>query len=120
MSIVNKKVKHLTSCKFIRTERQVQWNFLDTNRRKAYIKFEIKNKLCKSIIKNNKTTLSIRTLAAFKQSHLPRISSITKVVNRCVRTGRQFSVIHKTQLSRFPFRFQSYDGALPGVRRNSW
>lgn len=104
----------------MRSERQVQWNFLDMHRRKAYVKFELKNRLFKSILKNKKINLSNRYVAAFRRSHLPRLSSITKLVNRCTITGRQFSILKKTQLSRFTFRTQSYDGILPGVRRNSW
>lgn len=90
------------------------------HRRKLYIKFELKNKLFKSIIKNKTVPLSHRYLASFKRSTLPRSSSVTKIVNRCVQSGRQYSIIHKVQLSRFPFRFQSYNGTLPGVRRHSW
>lgn len=104
----------------MRSERQVQWNFLDMHRRKAYVKFELKNRLFKSILKNKKINLSNKCAASFRRSHLPRVASITKIVNRCTMTGRQYSIVNKTQLSRFPFRTQSYDGILPGVRRHSW
>lgn len=104
----------------MRSERQIQWNFLDMHRRKSFVKFELKNKLFKSILKNKKVNLSNRCVAAFRRSHLPRLSSVTKIVNRCTQSGRQYSVVHKTQLSRFPFRVQAYNGVLPGVRRHSW
>jgi ribosomal protein S14 len=88
------------------------------HRRKLYIKFELKNKLFHSILKNQQTTLSNRYLVSLYRSSLPK-SSVTKIVNRCVRTGRSYNVLKKVQLSRFPFRFESYNGTLPGVRRHS-
>ncbi len=102
------------------TAREQQWNLLDLHRRKFYIKFEIKHRLYKSIINNRHTPLSHRYLASFRKSTLPRNASITKMVNRCTETGRQYSIIHKARLSRFPFRFQAYSGSLPGLRRDSW
>jgi ribosomal protein S14 len=99
--------------------REQQWNMLDNHRRKFYVKFEVKHKLCKSIMKNKQLPLSYRYLASLHRSSLPRIASVTKQVNRCVQTGRQYNILKKVQMSRFPFRFQSYNGTLPGVRRDS-
>lgn len=99
--------------------REEQWKLLDNHRRKLYVKFELKNKLFKSIIKNHTIPLSHRYLASFHKSNLPRSSSIVKQCNRCVQTGRSYSVLRKTQSSRFHFRFESYKGLLPGVRRHS-
>jgi ribosomal protein S14 len=89
------------------------------HRRKIYVKYELKNKLFKSILKNRTVPLANRYAASYRRSTLPRKSSITKLVNRCIQTGRQYTVIHKVRLSRFPFRVQSYNGVLPGVRRHS-
>jgi len=99
--------------------REEQWKLLDNHRRKLYVKFELKRKLFKSIIKNQTLPLSYRYLATFYKSNLPRSSSVIKQCNRCVHTGRSYSVLKKTQSSRFYFRFESYKGLLPGVRRHS-
>ena len=100
--------------------RQHQWKILDHTRRRAHIKFEIKNKALQSLLKSSALSLSQRHLAAYRKSTLPRASSITRVVNRCTQTGRKYSVIRRFQLSRFAFRSNSYEGFLPGVRRHSW
>jgi len=100
--------------------RQMQWNLLDVHRRKAYVKYELKNRLFKSILKNRTVPVGNRYAASYRRSTLPRKASITKVVNRCIQSGRQYTIIHKTRLARFPFRLQSYNGILPGVRRHSW
>lgn len=100
--------------------RQMQWNLLDINRRKAHVKYELKNKLFNSILKNKTVPFANRYAALYRRSTLPRKSSITKMVNRCIQSGRQYSIIHKVRLSRFQFRVQAYNGVLPGVRRDSW
>jgi len=92
---------------------------LDIVRRKAFVNFYLKHTMYRSILKNNRVPLAQRHVASFQQSTLPRNSSITKVVNRCTVSGRQYSIIQKPQLSRFVFRFESYKGHLPGVRRHS-
>lgn len=100
--------------------REEQWKLLDNYRRKMYVKYEMKNKLFKSIIRNKSLPISYRYYATFQKSLVPKSSSIVKQVNRCVQSGRQWNILKKVKLSRFVFRFQSYDGILPGVRRSSW
>ena len=65
------------------------------------------------------TPLSNRYLAMYRRTSLPRNSSVTRIVNRCIYTGRKYSTLRKYQMSRFAMRFQSYSGVLPGVRRHS-
>ena len=100
--------------------RQHQWKVLDNIRRRNYIKFEIKSQLIRSLKKTSDLQLTQKCLLIYKQSSIPRASSITRVVNRCVNTGRKYSTLRKFKLSRFSFRTNSYEGLLPGVRRNSW
>lgn len=80
---------------------------------------ELKKQLYKGVIANKYAPLTYRYLARLRLSALPRSSSISKIVNRCIRSGRAHMVVNRAQLSRFPFRFESYDGTLPGVRRHS-
>ena len=100
--------------------RQMQWNLLDMHRRKIHVKYELKNRLFKSILKNRSVPIANQYAASYRRSTLPRNSSGTKLVNRCIQTGRQYTIIHKVRLARFPFRVQAYNGVLPGVRRHSW
>jgi ribosomal protein S14 len=55
----------------------------------------------------------------FCYSLTPFNSSKSRLRNRCVRSGRQYNVLRKTQTCRFVFRFESYEGLLPGVSRSS-
>jgi len=84
-----------------------------------YVKYEIKSKLLRSILRNKNIPQAYRYFALFQKSLLPKSSSVVKQTNRCVQSGRQWNVLRKTKLSRFVFRFRSYEGLLPGVRRSS-
>lgn len=84
-----------------------------------YIKFELKNFLLKSSLKTPYVIPLHANLAVYRKSSIPRSSSITRIVNRCIYTGRKYSTIKKFQLSRFAIRFNSYEGLLPGLRRHS-
>ena len=92
---------------------------LDHIRRRNHIKFELKNRLIRSILKTPSLTFAQRHLAIYAKSSIPRSSSITRISNRCVYTGRKFSVLRKFQMSRFALRDKAYDGYLPGLRRHS-
>lgn len=84
-----------------------------------YIKFEVKTKLLKTIIKTKHILNLFKYLALYKRSNIPRSSTISRIVNRCLYTGRKYSTIKHFQLSRFSIRFNTNDGYLPGVRRHS-
>lgn len=100
--------------------RQHHWKILDQIRRKNYIKFEVKRKLLQSASGTNSLSVATRYLACYKKSSIPRSSSLTRVVNRCVYTGRKYSTLHKFQMSRFVLRVKAYEGLIPGLRRSSW
>ncbi|MCB9547622.1 MAG: 30S ribosomal protein S14 [Myxococcales bacterium] len=51
---------------------------------------------------------------------LPRNSSATRVVNRCVLTGRPRAYYRKFGLSRIALRDEALKGNLPGVVKASW
>ena len=53
-------------------------------------------------------------------SMLPRNASPTRVVNRCMVTGRRHGFIRRFQLSRITFREMASAGQLPGVTKSSW
>ncbi len=53
-------------------------------------------------------------------SQLPRNASPTRVVNRCLITGRRRSYLRRFKLSRITFRELASSGLIPGVTKSSW
>ena len=51
---------------------------------------------------------------------LPRDASPTRVVNRCVATGRRRGYLRRFKLSRIAFRELASAGMIPGVTKSSW
>jgi small subunit ribosomal protein S14 len=100
--------------------REDQWKNLDIFRRKLFLKNEIKKLILNSIIENTSIPRTYRYFALFNKSKLIRSSSKTQHQNRCVKTGRIWSVTKHARYSRFFFRTESYKGNLPGFRRASW
>lgn len=68
--------------------RQEQLKLLDNLRRKTFIKYEIKKKILRSIIKNTSLQNIYRYYAYFNFIKICRYSLITKQKNRCTVTGR--------------------------------
>jgi ribosomal protein S14 len=63
----------------------------------------------------------VRTLhAGLRGCELARDSSLTRVRNRCVLSGRSGSVLSVFRLSRIRFRELALLGKLPGVKKASW
>jgi small subunit ribosomal protein S14 len=68
-----------------------------------------------------RTELGVRTLyAGLRGCELSRDSSLTRVRNRCVLSGRGGSVLSVFRLSRIRFRELALLGKLPGVKKASW
>ena len=55
-----------------------------------------------------------------KLSNLPKDSSITRIRNRCVKTGRPRGNLKDFKLSRIAFRELALSGNLPGVNKSSF
>ena len=53
-------------------------------------------------------------------SQLPRDASPTRVVNRCLLSGRRRAFIRRFKLSRIAFRELASNGMIPGVTKSSW
>lgn len=51
---------------------------------------------------------------------LPRDASPTRLVNRCLVTGRRRAFIRRFKLSRITFRELASRGMIPGVTKSSW
>ena len=53
-------------------------------------------------------------------SKLPRNASPTRVINRCVMSGRRRAFLRKFGVSRMTFREAALNGLIPGVTKASW
>lgn len=53
-------------------------------------------------------------------SELPRDSSPTRLVNRCLLSGRRRAFMRRFKLSRIAFRELALNGMIPGVTKSSW
>lgn len=51
---------------------------------------------------------------------LPRNASPTRLVNRCLVSGRRRAFIRRFKLSRIAFRELANAGMIPGVTKSSW
>ncbi len=61
-----------------------------------------------------------RLTARKKLQDLPRETTMTRVRNRCVLTGRPRGNYRKFGLCRNAFRKMALEGRLPGVTKASW
>lgn len=92
----------------------------DNKRRQLVQKHELQRILYKSISQNNQLDISIRRQALIQLNLLPRNSSLARIRNRCIYTGRSRSVYRKFKISRLCFRESAAKGYLPGVFKASW
>lgn len=53
-------------------------------------------------------------------SLLPRNASPSRLVNRCVQSGRRRAFMRRFHLSRISFRELASSGMIPGVTKSSW
>ena len=74
----------------------------------------------KKIIMNKKLGLEERFKAQQKLSKLPRNSAKTRVMNRCLITGRPHGVYRKLKISRIALRKLGLEGKIPGMVKSSW
>ena len=95
-------------------------NIRDHARRLIMAKYEIKRTQYKAIWQDINLPNSIRYSSFFKLSQINRNSSLTRIRNRCVITGRARSVYNKMRISRIVFRELAAKGAIMGVSKSSW
>lgn len=53
-------------------------------------------------------------------SQLPRDASPTRLVNRCLVSGRRRAFMRRFKVSRLTFRELATSGLIPGVTKSSW
>ena len=96
------------------------WINIDKYKRNMFLKSELKKLILKSIRKSKGTSYLRRYQASYYLGNLPRISSKVVLSNRCVVSGRVWSVNRKTRYSRFFFRTETGNSNIPGCKRASW
>lgn len=84
----------------------------DNLNRKTFHKIELKNFVRESVLKNKKLYTSIRWSLNSKKITFIK----TKIVNRCIITGRKKGILSKFKLSRLAFLRKGLENTLPGIR----
>jgi small subunit ribosomal protein S14 len=92
----------------------------DQKKRNLFAKYEVKRLVLKSIIRENTLSKNIKFHSVNELNKLPKNSSLSKIKNRCVLTGRAKGNYSKFKISRISFRELALKGLLPGVTKSSW
>jgi ribosomal protein S14 len=95
-------------------------NNRDYKRRLLMATNELKRLQYKAISQDRNLTPKVRLHAALCLNKLNRNSTLTRIKNRCVITGRARSVYSKYKMSRIIFRELASKGDLTGVIKSSW
>ena len=93
---------------------------LDNIKRNLFKKYEFKRTFLKTCASNLYINNSIRWFLLTKLNNIPRNSSITRIRNRCVLTGRSRAIIRKFKISRLMFKELAGNGKLSGVQKSIW
>jgi ribosomal protein S14 len=92
----------------------------DKKRRFLFSKYELKRLELASLSRDLSLSKEIRYKFLQELNKLPRNSSLVRVKNRCILTGRGHSVLRFCSLSRLKFRELASQGFLMGVTKSSW
>ena len=89
-------------------------------RRRMAKKFESRRNRLKEIIADKDKPAEDRFMATLKLAELPRNSSVTRIRNRCLVTGRPRGYYRKLKMSRIALRQLGSEGKIPGLVKSSW
>ena len=92
----------------------------DKKKRSTYTQCEDELRQLKAIATNMLFPAELRFKARLKITELPRNSSVTRIRNRCIITGRPRGVYRFCKLSRIKIRELIAHNKLPGLRKSSW
>lgn len=92
----------------------------DKRNRQRFLQYEIKRNALKYLANDSNLPKKIQHNINLQLSKLPKNSSITRIKNRCIFTGRGRSVYSKLKLSRILLREYINSGILPGFTKSSW
>lgn len=91
----------------------------DKKKRVLFLEHEAFRKVLKTITKNSNLPNNLREKAKIELSSLPKNSSIVRLRQRCLITGRGRSIVGGFNLSRLMVRKLGGDGMLHSVRKSS-
>ena len=89
----------------------------DKKRRELYKKYEMRKFVLKSLLCNENLKSYEKDFVRYLLQKFPRNSSIVRIKNRCILTGRSRGVIRKFRLSRIMLKKYSLMGWIPGMRK---
>ncbi len=92
----------------------------DKKRRQMVADYEIEKLRLKAIVKNRLLPEIVQKKAREDMAAHPRDSSISRVRNRCVLTGRPRAVMKDYGLCRMKFRDLADHGYISGLTRSTW
>lgn len=92
----------------------------DKKKRAMFLKYEKDRKILKSICQNTNLPKQIRLEASLDLSTLPKDSSLVRLRNRCIMTGRGRFIFTSFSLSRLMLRNLAHKGLIPGLTKSSW
>ena len=94
-----------------------RWQRKDLRRRERVDAYAMDRRSLKARVRDGRTSEKDRRRARVLLRALPRDTSLTRVCNRCVETGRGHAVIRAYRRSRFVVRDRALKGRLPGVTK---
>ena len=92
----------------------------EAKRAKLIKQHAAKRDALKKIINSQDASYEDKMAAAVKLQKLPRDSSPSRQVTRCILTGRPKGVYSKFGLGRNKLREHTMKGDVPGLRKASW
>ena len=92
----------------------------DKKRRKFFVNNEIRRLYYKFMMLNDLLHFNSKLFYQKKISFLSTKSSITKIKNRCLLTGRGRGIFRFFGLSRISFRELASRGRLSGIKKKTW
>lgn len=94
--------------------------YSDYKKRKLFSKFELKRNILKYITRNQLLNTEFYLNSTLELSKLPKNSSPSRIVNRCIFTGRANGVSKKYKLSRLSLRESILDANIIGITKSTW
>ena len=91
----------------------------EKKRQKLVLKYSKKRKNLKTELKQT-NLLETKIFISRRLQKLPRNSSMTRLHNRCLITGRPKGYFRDFGLSRHCLREMAHEGLLPGITKASW
>lgn len=92
----------------------------DKKKRECFLKFENKNIILKSIVKNTNLIKTIRWNAGLKLTDFELNAHKIRLVNRCILTSRKNRFNKSYKFSRLVFLKFVRNGYISGLKKLSW